>query len=265
MAVSFVIGEGSWTTGLGMDVRGSGATSRQRGDWPESAALGASLLPAALAALTLAGIAGLPLWPAAFLVALVTPGVLAMFVGAGMHRPFGLANGITLLRLHLALCLLAAAWVGPAPVPFGLRLAWAVFALAVLALALDGIDGWLARRRGETSAFGARFDLLSDTVFTIVLTLCAWRFTTLGPWVLAIGLLRPAFVAAGLAWPRLAAPLPPSHWRRTACGTALLLLVMAMAPPLAPVASWLAAGSLGILLLSFGRDIGPLLNRRKIA
>lgn len=224
-------------------------------------ALGVSLLTTATAALTLAVVGGVARWPAVLLVGLVTVGVLAAFLARGHGRPFGLANGITLFRLDLAACLLAASWIGPAAVSFGPRLAWAVFAMAALALALDGIDGWLARRRGEASAFGARLDMASDTFFTIVLTLCAWRFTALGPWVLAIGFLRPAFVTTGLMMPGLAAPLPPSPRRRAACGTALLLLVLTLAPPLAPVAFSLAAGSLLILLLSFGRDIQVLLGR----
>ncbi|HRY24152.1 MAG: CDP-alcohol phosphatidyltransferase family protein [Geminicoccaceae bacterium] len=246
---------------VGRSVAGSG----RRGGWRDAAALGGSLLPAAIAALTLARVGGLPWLPGVLLVGLVTSGVLATLHANGHRRPFGLANGVTLLRLDLAACLLAAVWVGPEPLPLGARPAWAVFALAALALALDGIDGWLARRRGEASAFGARFDMASDTFLAIVLALCAWRFVGLAPWVLAIGLLRPAFVTAGLAWPRLAAPLPPSRWRRAACGTALLLLVMTLAPPLARVAPWLAAGSLLILLHSFGRDIRRLLDRRQTA
>ncbi|MEZ5905593.1 MAG: CDP-alcohol phosphatidyltransferase family protein [Geminicoccaceae bacterium] len=142
------------------------------------------------------------------------------------------------MRLDLAACLLAAAWLGPAARLGRPRLAWAVFAMAALALALDGVDGWLARRRRETSPFGARFDMVSDTFFTIVLTLCTLRFTALGPGVLSIGLLRPAFVAAGLARPsspplaaepaapggrlRHSAPSPRAHAGTTA-GTRRIL------------------------------------------
>ncbi len=223
---------------------------------------GATVLVAGLAALTLARAGGLPWWPATLFVALATLAVAVAFLASVHDRPFGLANGVTLFRLDLAACLLAAAWVDPTTMPAGARLAWTVFAMAALALTLDGLDGWLARRRGEVSAFGARFDMASDTFFTIVLTLCALRFAVPGAWVLAIGLLRPAFVLAGMVWPELAAPLPASPRRRAACGTALFLLVLALAPSLTPVAAWLAAGSLLILLLSFGRDIHHLLGRR---
>ncbi len=222
---------------------------------------GATILVAGLAALTLARAGGLPWWPATLLVALATAAVLVTFLAGGHDRPFGLANSVTLFRLDLAACLLAAAWVDPAAPPSGFGPAWMVFTVAALALALDGIDGWLARRRGEANVFGARFDMASDTFFTIVLTLCAWRFAV-GPWVLAIGVLRPAFVLAGLVRHELAAPLPASPRRRAACGIALCLLVLALAPPLAPAASWLAAGSLLILLLSFGRDLRHLLGGR---
>lgn len=229
---------------------------------PGAAVPGATVVAAAAAALTLARAGGLPWWPAVLFVALATAAVLIAFLARAHDRPFGLANGVTLFRLDLAACLLAAAWVGPAEEPGGAGHAWAVFIMAGLALTLDGIDGWLARRRGETSAFGARFDMIGDTFFAVVLSLCTLRFTTIGTWVLAVGLLRPAFVAAGRIWPGLGAPLPASPGRRAACGTALFLLVLALAPVLAPVASWLAAASLLILLLSFGRDILSLLGRR---
>lgn len=228
----------------------------QRDSRRSALVVGTKLLPAPLAALALARIGGLPWWPAVLLVALVTSAVLALFLAGAERRPFGLANGVTLLRLDLAACLLAAAWAGPATAP---GLAWPVFAVAALALVLDGIDGWLARRRHEASGFGARFDMLSDAAFTIVLTLLARRFAGLGPWVLAIGLLWPAFVVAGQVWPALGAPLPPSRRRRAACGTALLLLTLALAPPLASAAFRLAASSLALLLLSFAIDIRHLL------
>ncbi len=218
---------------------------------------GATLLPAPLAALGLARLGGLPVWPAVPLVALVTASVLVAFLASGERRSFGLANGLTLLRLDLSACLLAAAWAGPA------GLSWPVFTLAALALVLDGLDGCLARRLGATSAFGARLDMLGDTAFTIVLTLLALRLGGIGPWVLAIGLLRPAFVAAGRLWPPLAAPLPASRRRRAACGLALLLLVLSLAPPIAAAAFGLAATSLFLLLLSFAADIRLLLDRER--
>ena len=39
---------------------------------------------------------------------------------------------------------------------------WWVIGLTALMGALDGLDGWLARRTGMTSEFGARFDMETD-------------------------------------------------------------------------------------------------------
>src|SRR3546814_3442538 len=43
--------------------------------------------------------------------------------------------------------------------------------LLLLIISLDGLDGWVARRRGETSVFGAVFDIAADRVVEAVL----WR------------------------------------------------------------------------------------------
>jgi phosphatidylglycerophosphate synthase len=101
----------------------------------------------------------------------------------------------------------------------------------------------------------------ADTAFTIIVTLCLVRLDLVGPWVILIGLMRPAFVAAARLWPRLALPLPPSRGRKVACGLALGLLVAGLAPLLAPMAPLLAFLALGVLAWSFGRDLRRLLAR----
>lgn len=64
-----------------------------------------------------------------------------------------LANWLTGSRLLAGPLLLAAAALG-----------WRTFFLVVLAAALvsDAVDGWLARRRNQTSALGARLDSWAD-------------------------------------------------------------------------------------------------------
>jgi len=81
--------------------------------------------------------------------------------------------------------------------------------LASTALVLDAVDGRVARRTGTASELGARFDMETDAVGVLVLSVHV--ATLLGPWVLAIGAMRYAFVAAGRALPWLRAPLPTSH------------------------------------------------------
>ena len=82
-------------------------------------------------------------------------GLLLWLVARRLDTPaFGAANGVTLVRAVLVL-LLAALLGGGAAAALG----WIVVALGAAAAALDAVDGVLARRRGESSAFGARFDL----------------------------------------------------------------------------------------------------------
>ena len=159
---------------------------------------------------------------------------------------FGPADWITFARAILVGC--AAELIAGGGHP----LAWLVGLVAV-ALAMDGFDGQVARRTGTASAFGARFDMEVDAF--LILLLCVQVSRTLGLWVLAIGLMRYAFVAASWALPWLKAPLYPSMARKTVAAIQGVVLVVAVADvfphwfTLAAVALALAA-----LLWSFGRD-----------
>ncbi len=171
------------------------------------------------------------------------------------HGRIGAANGVTLLRLALVAPLVAV-------VPAGAVLAadpvaaWAVLALALVALTLDGLDGWLARRSGLTSAFGARFDMEVDAVLAALLAILVWQTAAAGPWVLWLGFARYAFVAASAVWPWLAAPLPESLARKAVCVLQIGTLIACLAPIVAPPVSTAAALAATLALAwSFGRDI----------
>ncbi|MBI5597833.1 MAG: CDP-diacylglycerol--glycerol-3-phosphate 3-phosphatidyltransferase [Elusimicrobia bacterium] len=72
-----------------------------------------------------------------------------------------LPNKVTLGRLFLALVTFACLW---AQRP---ELYLAAFVFCAFAVATDWVDGWLARRRGEVSPFGAVADPLADKVLII--------------------------------------------------------------------------------------------------
>jgi phosphatidylglycerophosphate synthase len=123
-------------------------------------------------------------------------------------------------------------------------------------LALDGIDGWLARRQRLETAFGARFDMEVDALFILVLAALAVGLGKAGAWVLALGMMRYGFVAASLAWPWLAAPLPPSLRRKAVCVLQIAVLAALLAPPVAPpVSGALAAAAFAALAWSFAVDV----------
>jgi phosphatidylglycerophosphate synthase len=230
------------------------AAAPRRGALLASLAVGAALA-LALAALPLARPAACLLGLGVFaLVAAVTVDRVGRF---HPHAAFGLANVLTLARAAAAALFLALAFE---PGLLAGRGAWWALAGAALLLALDGVDGWLARRQGMRSAFGARFDMETDALLILALAVLAFALGKAGPWVLGIGLLRYAFVLAGWLHPPLAAPLPPSRRRRAVCALQVAALGLLLAPPLVPpLSALIAAAALTALAASFAVDTARLL------
>ncbi len=166
------------------------------------------------------------------------------------HHPFsrfGAANQITTLRAILVV--LVAGLVGEPTLP---AVAVAAVAASAAATLLDGVDGWLARRNGLASSFGARFDMEVDALLILALSVLAWRHDKAGVWVVASGLLRYLFVAGGAVAPWLHAPLPASRRRQTICVIQIVVLTLVMLPAIAaPISSALAAAALAALSYSF--------------
>lgn len=224
---------------------------------------GAVVLPALAAALS----AGFGVAYAALALLWFGGGVLlvrqGLRSGAHPHLRFGGANRVTLLRLALAALLVGLlaepAWARPLAAEGRAGLAWGVVLLATLTALLDLVDGALARRSGLASRFGARFDMETDAAFILVLSALVWQAGQAGPWVIAAGLMRYAFVAAAGVWPWLAAPLAPSRRRQTVCVIQITALIVCLGPIVPPaVAAALAAASLALLSLSFATDIRTL-------
>lgn len=174
------------------------------------------------------------------------------------HEAFGAANVVTLVRAGM-IALVAGALFGATPDdPSALVIA----GVCLLCLAFDGVDGWLARRSGLASIFGARFDLEVDALFVLVLSVAALINGKAGAWILLIGLMRYAFFSAGLLSKRLEAPLPQSRRRKTVCViqvTALTVLLLPGIDP--PISIWIAACALMLLIWSFARDMRHLLRQ----
>ncbi|WP_375568199.1 CDP-alcohol phosphatidyltransferase family protein [Seohaeicola saemankumensis] len=188
--------------------------------------------------------------------ALLAAGVLLLWWQLPAHYPhprFGGCNGVTLLRAGLGASLLTpllsgdagqAAWGG-----------WAVALVALFALLLDGVDGWLARRQGLASGFGARFDMEIDAGLALILALHAFADGMGGVVVLALGVMRYVFVAASWGLPWMAAPLPDKFGRKVVCVIQIAALIALQVPILgsgpALGITWAAVAA---LIWSFGRD-----------
>jgi phosphatidylglycerophosphate synthase len=138
----------------------------------------------------------------------------------------------------------------------------AIVVLSTAALLLDAVDGRVARRTGSVSRVGARFDMEVDAFLILVLS---WYVaTTVGGWVLAIGLARYAFVGAGLLWPWLRRPSPARPWCKVVAALQGIVLTVAVADVVSDVVrvTFLAV-SLALLGESFGREAWWLWRSRR--
>lgn len=194
---------------------------------------------------------------------LLSSGSLLVLYGLPAHRPhhhFGPANLTTVARGALAV-FLAALLVERVD----MRVQYVALGLATLAAITDAVDGWLARRTRMVSAFGARFDMETDALFILILCLWAWHLDKAGAWVIAGGLLRYAFVLAGVLVPRLRDELPESFRRKTIAALQMVALLVVICPFVpAPVSGPIAATALFALSMSFLVDTRWLLLRPRI-
>ncbi len=171
--------------------------------------------------------------------------------------PFGPADLVTLTR--------ALVGVGVAVLvvrSFGHHVPTALLVtLAAVALVLDAVDGWVARRTGTVSLFGARFDMETDAALLLVLS--TYVAGDLGLWVLAIGLARYVFLAARLPLPWLRGQAPPRPWCKTVAALQGIVLVVA-ASGLLPdtVATALLLVALALLTESFAHEAWDLWRAR---
>ena len=188
------------------------------------------------------------LWPAMLLVVLAGLWLRIRFAEAA---DFGWPNRITLLRAVLLVQLVACLRV-----PVDLRLAWIATLIAAVAALLDAVDGAVARRLGQNSDFGARFDMETDGAFVLLLSVLVWHLNKVGLWVVLCGVLRPALLLAMRLWPVLRRPLPPSGRRRQVAALQMVLLPLALCPLVSPAtATLLCAVAVLSLLGSFAIDL----------
>lgn len=224
--------------------------TRQRAPQVAQQAAGAAGQVALLALLT--AFAGLG--PVGVLAGLGYGAGLWALLGTAAHRAgvrsLGPADLVTLARAVLVGGVTALVVHGAPPVP-------PLVTLAAVALALDAVDGRVARRTGTVSALGARFDMEVDAFLVLVLSVhVAAQY---GPWVLVIGLMRYAFVAASWAAPWLRGSLPTRYTAKAVAAVQGVVLVAAaagIAPP------WLVGIALVLLVSSFGQSVVWLWRRR---
>ncbi|NYI99330.1 phosphatidylglycerophosphate synthase [Nocardioides thalensis] len=174
------------------------------------------------------------------------------------HRtPLGPAGRITLLRAVLA-CVVA----GLTANAFVSRDHTVLLVgLASVALALDAVDGIVARRTGTATALGARFDMEVDAFLIAVLSVRV--APDVGWWVLAIGAIRYMYVAVTWVVRWLRRPLPPRYSAKVVAAVQGVVLVVAASGLLPVDLARVALGvALALLVESFARDVRTLWARR---
>jgi phosphatidylglycerophosphate synthase len=179
-----------------------------------------------------------------------------LIFGANRHwtesGAFGLANAVTAFRLGAVVSLpLLSSTLGLGSMTI----------IGPALLGLDGLDGWLARRRKEASEFGEYFDKETDALFLLFLCLLAALNQRLGSWILVPGSLRYFFVI-------LVHLSRPDFKKETKSGRARIVYSLVMAGALAtflpyPAFYWpLAVIGTTALILSFMRDFYVALSDR---
>lgn len=172
------------------------------------------------------------------------------------HASIGLCNLVTLFRFMLVTVVIAALLAPDA-------LGWPVFIVALTALALDGVDGWLARRDGQMSAFGAAFDMEVDGVLALTLALLAFTGGQAGVFVVLLGLPMYAFRIAQMGMPWLKGDLAPRLSRKVVCVVQIAALIVIALPVTGrPLTDMLAVLTVLALLWSFSLDIYALWRSR---
>ncbi|MFC8516970.1 CDP-alcohol phosphatidyltransferase family protein [Streptomyces sp. NPDC057257] len=189
-------------------------------------------------------------WLTGLAFAVASWAVLSTALHRSRVRSFGPANRVTLGRATLVggvTALVADSFESSPPVTL-------FVGLTAVALILDGVDGKVARATGTSTPLGARFDMEVDAF--LILVLSVYVSMRLGPWVLLIGAMRYAFVAAARVYPWLNAPLFPSTARKTVAAMQGICLLLAASGFLPHIATFtVTALALTTLTWSFGRDI----------
>ncbi|NND92847.1 MAG: CDP-alcohol phosphatidyltransferase family protein [Granulosicoccus sp.] len=173
------------------------------------------------------------------------------------HAVFGPANIVTMFRAA-GTALLA----GSLPLAEQLlnqqstQLLWLATAFAIVLLALDGVDGYLARISGIASVFGARLDMEIDALLALVISVFIWLSGEVGMWILGLGIMRYVFLLAALQAAPLRGKLYPSWRRKTVCVIQLATLCAILSPVVEPpLSAVLGQTALVLLSMSFARDV----------
>ncbi len=173
--------------------------------------------------------------------------------GHGLRSLLGLANWVTVARGGLF-----AVVGGFVLVPPGADVAWVAALAYGVGVAMDALDGAVARTVGNETDLGERLDMAFDTFGFVVAPLVAVAWGALPAWYLSLSAARYVY-RGGLAWRRRRGrPLfdpPDSDVGRYLAGVQMAFLTAALTPVVSRAATLtLAPAVLAPSLLVFVRD-----------
>lgn len=162
-----------------------------------------------------------------------------------------LADRITIGRwLLFVLCVMAAIYT--------MQSSWWILFGISLAVVLDGVDGWLARKLNIESEHGRVLDMEVDHMTTSLLVALSVMIIGVGPWLLFLNLLRPVYLLLGRQKMREKEYRSSSQLMRAKiiCILSQILLIINLAPVLdLSSKQFLSALNLILLSYSFGIDL----------
>ena len=138
----------------------------------------------------------------------------------------------------------------------------ACFPFFLLALCLDGLDGYLARKFKQSSDFGAYFDMETDSFYVAFLSTYWYLTDTVGVWILFVGFLRYLYVVALKLFQLEKKKEKSTRFAKT---IAVVLMSALLAPFVLPTniylimistAALLTIYSFGVSFVSRARDLG---------
>lgn len=181
-----------------------------------------------------------------------------LVAGYSRNRSLRIADLVTLLR-GLGVCFLAGLSLQALAGGLTATGVLTMIIMSTLCLTLDGLDGKLARARGEATAFGARFDMETDAAMLAVLSIAVAALGIAGWWVLAIGAMRYGYIAVSMVLPTLPPELPARYSAKIVAVVQAVALITALTFGLTHSQQWLPTTfllvALALLCWSFGRDM----------
>jgi phosphatidylglycerophosphate synthase len=136
--------------------------------------------------------------------------------------------------------------------------------IAFLALCLDGVDGYIARRFNEQNSFGEMFDQDADTLLMLTLSISLYLNKDVPMIVLLIPTYRYLFLISMTKYKWMKCDLPESYYRKISCTLSTFLLIICHSQYIKDISlSYLVLISLFVITFSFAKDILWLYKRER--